>query len=150
MCVPEHLRLLSPSQQKALLRNDHYKGHSVGSSWSLGLFQNNIMYVREYTGCFLTGAPLEVLSVRLHSKSHKKSCKCQKLLTEKKKQKKKKDTLYTIQTHKVSDVEPETILFLAQICFAFTLTYLLLRFVVIQEEDGTAAVLEEGAETVEV
>ena len=47
VCVPEHLRLLSPSQQKALLRNDHYKGHSVGSSWSLGLFQNNIMYVGE-------------------------------------------------------------------------------------------------------
>ena len=31
---------------------------------------------------FLTGAPLKVLSVRLHSKSHQKSSKCQNLLTE--------------------------------------------------------------------
>ena len=34
-------------------------------------------------GVFLTGAPLKVLSVRLHSKSHQKSSKCQNLLTEK-------------------------------------------------------------------
>ena len=32
-------------------------------------------------GIFLTGAPLKVLSVRLHSKSHPKSSKCQNLLT---------------------------------------------------------------------
>ena len=37
-----------------------------------------------YTGFFLTGAPLKVISVRLHSKSHQKSSKCQNLLTEKK------------------------------------------------------------------
>ena len=36
-----------------------------------------------YRVFFLTGAPLKVLSVRLHSKSHRKSFKCQNLLTEK-------------------------------------------------------------------
>ena len=36
-----------------------------------------------YRVSFLTGAPLKVLSVRLHSKSHQKSSKCQNLLTEK-------------------------------------------------------------------
>ena len=64
---------------------------------------------------------------------------------------------------KVSDVEPEwhpsNNLALKLFClllrfvsprFKLKLTYLLLRFVVIQEEDGTAAVLEESAETVEV
>ena len=49
-----------------------------------------------------------------------------------------------------SFVESEMILLFAQICLALKLIYLLLRFVVIQEEDGTAAVLEESAETVEV
>ena len=34
-----------------------------------------------YRVFFLTGAPLKVLSVRLHSKSHPKSSKCQNLLT---------------------------------------------------------------------
>ena len=49
-----------------------------------------------------------------------------------------------------SFVESEIISFVAQICLALKLIYLLLRFVVIQEEDGTAAVLEESTETVEV
>ena len=47
---------------------------------------------------FLTGAPLKVLSVRLHSKSNQKSSQCQNLLTEKtcdfKGAPVKKDTLY--------------------------------------------------------
>ena len=37
-----------------------------------------------YRVSFLTGAPLKVLSVRLHSKTHQKSSQCQNLLTEKK------------------------------------------------------------------
>ena len=49
-----------------------------------------------------------------------------------------------------SFVESEMILLFAQICLALKLIFLLFRFVVIQEEDGTAAVLEESAETVEV
>ena len=38
-------------------------------------------YFQSYRVSFLTGAPLKVLSVRLHSKSHQKSSKCQNLLT---------------------------------------------------------------------
>ena len=35
-----------------------------------------------YTGClFLTRTPITVLSIRLHSKSHQKSSKCQNLIT---------------------------------------------------------------------
>ena len=40
--------------------------------------------MENYRAIFLTGTPLKVLSVRLHSKSHQKSSKCQNLLTEKK------------------------------------------------------------------
>ena len=44
-------------------------------------FQPNLNVLYRF---FLTGAPLKVLSVRLHSISHQKSSKCQNLLTEKK------------------------------------------------------------------
>ena len=37
-----------------------------------------------YRVIFLTGSAQKVLSIRLHSKSHQKSSKCQNLLTEKK------------------------------------------------------------------
>ena len=41
------------------------------------------IHIKGLQGVFLTGAPLKVLNVRLHSKSHQKSSKCQNLLTEK-------------------------------------------------------------------
>ena len=50
---------------------------SVKCSWR----NNNFRYLIS-TGCFfLTGPPIKVLSVRLHSKSYQKSSKCQNLLT---------------------------------------------------------------------
>ena len=42
-----------------------------------------VVQVVIYRVIFLTGTPLKVLSVRLHSKPHKKSSKCQNFITEK-------------------------------------------------------------------
>ena len=39
------------------------------------------LHVKRVQSVFLIGATLKVLSVRLHSKSHQKSSKCQNLLT---------------------------------------------------------------------
>ena len=45
-------------------------------------FTFNVYYTYFIQGVFLTGAPLKVLSVRLISKSHQKSFKCQNLHTD--------------------------------------------------------------------
>merc|ERR1712105_134807 len=45
------------------------------------LSQRIMRYAKKIQGVFFNSPPLKVLSVRLHSKSHQKSSKCQNLLT---------------------------------------------------------------------
>ena len=59
---------------------------SASQRWKLNLVTSVYTYICTpvfviYRVSFLTGAPLKVLSTRLHKKSHQKSSKCQNLLT---------------------------------------------------------------------